>query len=80
MAQPRNTSDERFVELRRQFEAPEGDNPQAVIHAQVIHERFGYVATSLQSILPEGRGKALVFTKLEEAMLHALNTVAREQG
>ena len=57
------------------YHAP--DETKGAQHAQV-RSIIGDVADVLDDLLPEGREKALAFTKLEEAMFWANAAIARD--
>jgi hypothetical protein len=44
---------------------------------QLVREVCGNLAETMNAVLPEGREKALVLTKLEEAMFWANAAIAR---
>lgn len=64
-------------ELAWRFEFhPPADQSVADLH-QHVREMVGELAEHLNGVLPEGREKSVVFTKLEEAMMWANASVAR---
>jgi hypothetical protein len=59
-------------------------HPASTVERQRAHEdvrsMLGTIAFELNSMLPEGREKALVMTKLEEATFWANAAIARKAG
>lgn len=67
------------TEIRQRFghsaAAIEGPNPNEEIHA-AIREKFVALAQDLDDLLPDGRGKSVMFTELETASMWAHKTLA----
>lgn len=56
--------------------AIEGPNPNEEVHKDV-RALFVDLATKLDVLLPEGRGKSVMFTELESASMWAHKTLAQ---
>jgi hypothetical protein len=66
-------------ELKDRFSHhPPTEEHIAKAHAEIRHDCLG-MALKFNEMLPEGRDKALAFTKLEEVMYHANAAIAKAQ-
>lgn len=64
------------IELHNRFKYHAPDSDKVLLHEDV-REFFGNLAVTMNRILPEGREKALVMTKLEEGMMWSNAAIAR---
>lgn len=63
-------------DICNRFQYHKPDEARAERH-EVVRDSFGELAEFLNEILPEGREKSTVVTKLEEAMFWANAAIAR---
>ena len=66
-------------ELLERFRHHPPSSDQIIEAHDMIREDFKDLALKLNDTIPEGREKAVMFTKLEEAMFWANGAVARTQ-
>lgn len=67
-------------DLRNRFNYhPPRDQSDVAVHEDVRNELHG-VAQTMNSLLPDGREKSVVMTKIEEAMFWANAALARARG
>jgi hypothetical protein len=69
------TMTDRELEIRFTYHPP---RPGQVETYNDIRSAFRQMATFLNDTLPDSREKSLAFTKLEEAVMHANSSIARE--
>lgn len=66
------------AELANRFEYHQPVGTGKIMAHQAVRESLADMAARLNDWLPDGREKALVMTKLEEAMFWANAAIARE--
>jgi hypothetical protein len=66
-------------ELVNRFKHHPPSTPEIAKAHEQIRDGFLEQALALNVLLPEGRDKALAFTKLEEAMYHSNAAIAKNQ-
>ena len=67
-------------ELQNRFAYHPPRNPEEIRQHGEIRERFKDLVTHLDDMLPDGREKALVITKLQEAQMWANAAIAIPRG
>jgi len=77
-AQPPDLRTDRLADLAVRFTYHKPNDYKAGAHQQVRNALLE-IAVELDALLPEGREKSLVFTKLEEAMFWANAAIARRE-
>jgi hypothetical protein len=66
-------------ELHDRFAHHPPTSPEIARAHEMVRAEFLDLSVKLNEFLPEGREKAVVFTKLEEAMFWANGSIARAQ-
>lgn len=68
------------AELANRFKFHPANTPERRQDHEAIRQQCAVLGGFFDAIVPDGREKALVFTKLEEAMFWANAAVARQGG
>jgi hypothetical protein len=68
--------DLKIIENNFTYHAPKGDQPERY---ERIRMRAGFVAQTINELCPDSREKSLAMTKLEEAVMWANASIARNE-